>query len=350
VRDPVFRKGMKGWAYIAKDGGKECVAVNGELGKRYDTIEKLAFTPKGAVIYTAKKNDKWLLVSRNRESAPVDGFNGSPVINSDGTRIAIAAQDTLNKKQYAQFCSDDLKKCSNGNRYDSIGELRQDKQQLRLVYIVAKGGKKTVVSVDLPQDVVEKEGLWFDDVTAFNVSDNGKHLAFLARRGEASLLVKDGVEIPVNHSDVSLDVVVSNTGRVLHVVMFNGKVLVYLDGKRVGGEYAEVDGATFSDDGANYTFAAGKGEKHHIIVNGFEGPPLDMVVTPRFTSAGNRVIYRARNKGERFVMTADDHGRTIREHPHYDAVWEISFAPDGKSVGYGAKQGNELWWKVEPIE
>jgi hypothetical protein len=42
-------------------------------------------------------------------------------------------------------------------------------------------------------------------------------------------------------------------------------------------------------------------------------------------------------------------GRTIREHPHYEAVWDVVFSPDGKSVGYGVKIGQELWWKVEEL-
>jgi hypothetical protein len=350
VRDPQFCKGLKSWAYIAKDGGKEFVVSNGKPGARYDAVDKLVLTPNGKVVYIAKKIDKWLLVLNNSESLAVDGFNDSPAIVSEGKQIAVAAQESQSKKQYVLYCSDNLKKCTRGNRYDSIGELRTDKVGSRLVYIAGNGGKKTVVSVDVSHDTVEKEGVWFDDVSAFDISDNGKYVAYLSRRGKDYFLVKDVTEIPVTKSEMSLDVVVSNTSRVLYVVMLEGKVLAYLDGKRISGTYDELDGASFSDDGVHYSFAVKKGDKHHVVVNGVEGPPLDMVVTPRFTPAGNRVVYRARDKGQRFVVIADERGRTLREHPRYDAVWETSFAPDGKSVGYGVKQGQELWWKVESIE
>lgn len=33
-----------------------------------------------------------------------------------------------------------------------------------------------------------------------------------------------------------------------------------------------------------------------------------------------------------------------------EAVWDVSFSPDGKLVGYGVRAGQEFWWKVERIE
>lgn len=349
VRSTVFPKEVKGVAYIAKAAGKECVVMNSKAGKRYDAIDKLAVIPGGKAVYTAREGDKWSLVAGERTLAVTDGFATAPVMSADGTQLAIAAVENQNKK-YLLVCSAKLDQCIQGSRYDAIGELRTGKSTSRVAYIATKGGKKSVVTAEAGQSPVEREGTWYDDVTAFDISDNGKHVAFLAQRGKDSLLVADGAEVPAGRIDTPLDVAVANSGRVMHVVMVQGKVLAFHDGKRVGGEYSTVEGVTFSDDGVNYAFSAAKGEKFALVVNGVEGPWLDMVVTPRFTSGGNLVVYRARNNGERYVVTADLQARTVREHPHYEGVWEVVLFPDGKSIGYGAKQGNDLWWKVEPVE
>jgi hypothetical protein len=62
------------------------------------------------------------------------------------------------------------------------------------------------------------------------------------------------------------------------------------------------------------------------------------------------VVYRARRRDERFVVQANARGQTIREHPHYQAVFDFVFSPDGRQVGYGVRDGRELWWRVEKLE
>jgi hypothetical protein len=42
-------------------------------------------------------------------------------------------------------------------------------------------------------------------------------------------------------------------------------------------------------------------------------------------------------------------GKTIKQHPAYEQVFQPVFTADGKSVVYGVKDGNKLIRKVEGI-
>jgi Tol biopolymer transport system component len=123
-----------------------------------------------------------------------------------------------------------------------------------------------------------------------------------------------------------------------------------MDGKRYGDSYDGIKDPVLSPDGSLLAFAARKGDKHHVVLNGIIGPPYDMVVAPQFSPDGSRLIYRVRQEGKRFVVVADTMAKTLEEQPRYDLVWQPVFASDGKSIAYAVKLGKEIWWKVEPLK
>jgi len=157
------------------------------------------------------------------------------------------------------------------------------------------------------------------------------------------------MEIPITRFDTSFELNVANGGKVIYGAMIGNKVHCFVDGKQVGKQYESVDAPTFSADGNHSLFAANEGDKYFIVVDGVAGPGFDMVVTPQFSPDGSRIVYRVRDKGKRFVVVSDLQGRTVREHPRYEAVWEVNFAPDGKTFGYGVKSGQQYRWQVEKI-
>ena len=64
----------------------------------------------------------------------------------------------------------------------------------------------------------------------------------------------------------------------------------------------------YSKDGHHYVYAARKGEKWFVVVNGKEGPAFDRVVLPVFSPDGKRLVYRARKDGKRF-LSCSGYGR-----------------------------------------
>ncbi|BCG48656.1 hypothetical protein GEOBRER4_n3552 [Citrifermentans bremense] len=350
INDQLFSKYRGDFAFVATEGNKQRVIANGKAGKAFDGIGRPFFTPDGRIIYDAKAGGKWLIVAGDRESAPFDSANPTPILSDDGKRLAYTEQNGATRKIFLRLCSSDLSGCASRGDYDAVGELAADASRTRLCYTVTKDGKNAVVTVDLKQPgLTEKPGGWYDEILAAKLSEGGEHLAYLARRGKSTVLVKDGAEMPVSPVETVFDLVVAKNGRTLYTAMLKEKVAAFVDGKQAEKVYDEISGVSFSPDGTLHAYAATSGQNAFVVVNGVEGPKYDKVVSPRFTPDGSRLVYRARKAGERFAVTADPKGQTIKEHPHYEAVWDLAFSPDGKSVGYGVKIGQEFWWKVEKL-
>ncbi|WP_243689333.1 TolB family protein [Geotalea toluenoxydans] len=271
-------------------------------------------------------------------------------MTSDGKRISYIARHSGSQKSNLVICNSDLDDCWTGNAYDALSPIRTDLSGFHLSYIATKGKKQGVITVNLQESgLKETESNWYDKIQSFEISEGGGYLAFLATQGEQDLLVKNGAETRVPHYDSAFDIAVSKQGQVIYTAMVKNSVRAYLDGRRVGSDYAEINAPVFSPDGGNYAYVVKKGEKYAVAVNGKEGPSFDMAVEPRFSPDGSRVVYRARNRGERFVVVGDTKAQTVKEHPHYEAVWRVNFAPDGKSVAYGVKMGQQFWWKHENL-
>jgi len=55
-------------------------------------------------------------------------------------------------------------------------------------------------------------------------------------------------------------------------------------------------------------------------------------------------------KAKSFMVIADaETGKVIKEGPAGDEIWPPVWSADGKAAGYGARQGRELWWRVEKL-
>jgi Tol biopolymer transport system component len=347
----VFRNGGRDYGFVARKDGREVAVVNGVQGTLYESVSKPFFAPDGRIVYAARLNDKWVIISGKQVSFSFDSTNPGPVVGSDGKMLAFTELRSDTQKYSLRVCTIEMKECVKGKDYDSLSDILSDMSSLRHVYIARKGGKKAVVEVAFAEPGLnEKEGRWYDEVSMAGFSDTGAHLAYLARTEGKTSLVRDGIEKPIERHGTVFEMAVSNDGRTLYSTMADGKVVAFVDGKKTGEEYNGIYAPRFSPDGSNYVFAADKGDRSVVIINGQETPSFDKTVIPKFSPDGSKIVYRARNKGERFVVVADLQGKTVREHPHYEAVWDVSFSPDGKLVGYGVKIGNELWWKVEKLE
>ncbi len=94
---PIFSPDGTRFAYHACigewEGGEHFYVIDGEEGPRYDGVSKLKFLQDGKrVIYKAKKDDQWCLVTDGVEG-PFHGdiCSTHPVVSPDGTRIAYEA-------------------------------------------------------------------------------------------------------------------------------------------------------------------------------------------------------------------------------------------------------------------
>lgn len=331
--------------------GRKAVVIKGAEGRTFDDVSQLIFAPDGHVIYEATLEERRIIVSNNKTSTPFDLSHGRPLLAISGNRIAYTEHHNSREKANIRICSTDITVCRNGQEYDYVNDLMKDSSGKVLLYVATRNSLMAVVTVDVGRSdkVIERVGAWYDEIQALSISESGKHTAFIGKRGSEVFLIRDGVEKAEPGADMPLFGAISNKGRFAFMFVIEDQASVRVDGKKIGGTYEEVGRLVFSPDGQHLAFAARKGNKWFLVVNGTEGPGFDIVVTPQFAPDSKSVVYRARSKGERFVVVSDLKGKTVREHPHYESVWQPVFLSEGKYLGYGVKSGQELWWKVEEL-
>jgi hypothetical protein len=85
-------------AYVAEDGGRMVVVVDGKKGKLYDAIlpGTPIFSPDGvSVAYAAKQGNRWFVVSDGKEGKRYDAIlEDSIIFSKDDIHLAYAARSS----------------------------------------------------------------------------------------------------------------------------------------------------------------------------------------------------------------------------------------------------------------
>jgi Tol biopolymer transport system component len=354
VADLAFGPDSRTFAYRAVDAeGRMCMVVDGREGRWSENMGKPAFSPDGRTVgYEAMREEKYVIVVGDKESPAFDMPYAPPLFNKDSTRIAYIEQHYDKMKNNVVIGNADMTELKKGKDYDLLTNIMLSQDRSVIAYVAKKNGKKIVVTIDfIKKELEEREGPLYDEVVGPALAPDGKHTAYIAKRSSKMFLVRDGVEHPYPADGAAMQPLFSQDGsRIVSVGILGTQMSVILDGK-TGPMYEEIGRPAFSPDGALIAYPARKDKLWFIVVNGKEGPAAyDMIVTPQFSPDGLRVVYRARKGGKRFIVTADRDGRTVREQPPYEMVWQPAFTNGKRSIAYGVKSGRELWWKVEPIE
>jgi len=346
-----FLKGTRTYAFVAKKSDKECVVIDGKEGLYYDAVTAPQFTPDGRVVYAGKKADKWVIVSGTSVSLPFAAASDPfPFISQDGKRIAHEELDSTGTTSHLAVYDANLKLIIKGKEYDSLQSIRGDLSRSHLVYRVNKSSKAAVVVFDFnAPGCAEKVSLWYDDVLKYTLAPDGTQLTFIAIRDEQYIFVTNGMELSIPPLDMTLDIASSSNGNSFFTGVIKDHVVAYINGKDSGKYYDTIEYLSFSPDGLHSAFIASSKGKFFLVVDGIKGPILDKAVTPRFSPDSSTIVYRVRNNGKRYAVIADLSAKTLKENAVCDGVWDVSFSSDGKSVSYGAMNGQELWWKVEKL-
>ncbi|MCM2332886.1 MAG: hypothetical protein NDI82_02955 [Anaeromyxobacteraceae bacterium] len=335
-------------AYVAAEQGRERVIDGGQEGPAFDAIGTLRFTPAGQALYSARRGDRWVVRLGEREVVVASAADPEPQALADGAWIVFAAGGAEGKA-HLRACASDLGGCVSGAPHEQVAELKVDPAGQRLAFIATDAAAQRPVTARIEKGaLVETAGSPYPAVTRTTFSADGRHLAFLVERETGYAILLDGKEQPAPPMDSPLDLIAAG-GRSLLSAVIQNEVVALVDGAAKVKAPGSIDYLVASADGSGHAFATGADGREFVMVNGQAGPPFDKVVTPRFTPDGGRVVYRARQSGERFVVVADSQGKTLREHPHHGAVFDVVIAADGKSVGYGVRSGDDLLWVEEPL-
>jgi hypothetical protein len=382
----------KGVAYIATVGNRVRVVHNGKPGKLYDEVESYTLTvsPDGQrVAYGARTGDRWAPVVDGREEG-LFVERGRLAFSPDSRHVAYEAKfgnlwylfvDEKKNDGAIQYF-DQFYFSSDSNKV-MRREVTADENAFRLIVsdlafkkeiattihnpaavivspdkttiaaIRKTEGKQKLIKFSFNQPDVFKEGALYDEIRNPVFSQDSKALAYLAKKGADDYLVLNGKAERIPKGEYPWPPVIrpDNKGVGLIIVGQKGAFLhqAFLNDGSQGSPYKECANLTYSRDGKHLAYVAIKNEKFTIVVNGKEGPFFDRTISPQFSPDGEFLVYRARQDGKRFVVVADVNGTIIRQHPGYERVFETAFTEDGKSVAYGAKDGKQLWWKVEKL-
>ena len=330
----LFSEQGKGVAYIAEKDDLFRVVHNGGRGKLYKHIEGLVISPDGSrTAYVAAVGEKWCIAADGKEGRLFDGV-GTPRFSPDSRHILYNAAD----RGQGHLVVDGTVSASFPSSWDELfsGDSK------KVISIQNSADHDTVHRVVIYDLSLKK--LWEKELNAILFVFNK------ARNRIAAIGLVNGMQQLVEFSLDNPDTV--NKGQV----------------------YKEIHGHSFGPDGVSVAYAADKGEKLAVVLNGKEemlpdGARADQpVVRPdgkaagiiladkggfsfhqAFVSGGRKPkkyqeagqpVYSSDGKGYAYIARQDQRFFVVvsgKEGPVFDMVVTPMFSPDGKYLVYRAR-------------
>jgi hypothetical protein len=340
-------------AYGALRDGAWRMVIDGQEGAPFSAVKLPAFSPDGAhVAYQAMAGKRWHLVV----DATVNAGTATHYLQHefDGTSTRIAFIEDVDESEVGRLVVSDLAFKTRHVVDTGIGGLLAAPGRSRLAAVAGVGRQQCVLTLAFDRPELVRRAMPYDAVSALVFGPDGGSVAYLAERAGQVLAVLDDQErpLPAEAMVVSPLVIRPDGKAVAALVALGGAVgfqELFQAARQGAAAYQEAEGPSYAADGSLHAYAASRDSRWFLVVNGKEGPPFDRVVSPLISPDGQRVVYRARQGGKRFVVVADPDGKTIRELPAHEQVFPVLFTGDGRSVAYGVKDGQRLAWKVEAL-
>lgn len=294
----VFSPDSKHYAYVAETRTRQVVVVDGKATPPCDAVMdgSLKWSPAGArLAWAAKVKDKWHVVDQGKPGPAYDEIlAGCPVVGPLGKKLVYAART----------------------------------------------GKAWTVVLDGTPLKLTFEGIGRN---SFTFSNDGKHLAWWGRRGGRAVVMVDGRQLGEPVDAVVMPPVFGPLGRHVAVgVEVGGTRRVVLDGTPQPAFDNLVAGSlVFSFDGSRLAYAAARGGKYVLVVDGKAGREHEKIGSaPVFSPDGKRVAYLAVDGQSETVVENGKAGK------RYKAVLagSLRYTPAGK-LEYLAGDG-EAWFAV----
>ncbi len=271
---------------VVERANQQQVLLDGAAGPAFDGVgvTGLLVEDDGTLVYPARRGNGWYVVHGDRTLGPWDGIGGL-VLSPGGEHLAWAA---LRGRTW-QVVVDGKP----GPGFDAIFE-----DSLRLsstgvaAYVAERGGRAVPV-------VGTSRGRSAAAISSLRLTDDGAHVAWLARDESGQRAVVDQVEgrpwLQVS------DLLLLPDGRALHAARSRAGWWM-VGGGQQRGPYEAVGRPRFEPT-PGLVFAASRDGAWFVVTEGVEGPPFDaideLVVAP-----DGRVGYVAR-RGRRHAVVVD---------------------------------------------
>jgi len=288
----------KTWSYVGDlhEKGVFVIVVNGKETAKASFVARSILLTEGHSLFIDYRDDKYYAIFDGKPGKGWGYVEEQSLTLSPAGAYAYAAKDDMNKKGYFVVV--------NG------------KPSARYAYVGAR--------LDI------------------RFSRDGKHYAFSAiktlskEKGKGEyVVVVDGKELAI--PDAAHSLALSPDGR--HWACALGETAVMLDGGVVRSGYESIGAGSlrFSLDGSRLAYAARRGGKGFVVVDGKEQPAHERAWGVVFSPDGRRFAYAASRAkvGQEFVVVDG------KEEKVYDKISTrtINFGLDGKAISYVVRVG-----------
>ena len=336
----------------------------------FEEVKSLAFSGGGQhLAFAARRGKAWMMVLDGKEPAQTFEKLSEPLFSPDGTRLAYFAK---RQGKWSVIVNGEPL----GAPFDELEDAMFSPDGQRLAFVGRRGGK-LIVTVDL------KEGPPFDVIGGIRFSDDGRRFSYAGADiktgfgGDKGLgrVVIDGEpgpqfegeksssmlkalatgptslapgyfsDLSVRLHGVAAPVFSADGSRVAHAAHRDkNNEVVFVDGQPGPEFVAVVTGPRFSADGKRLAYAARRGDGDEVvIVDGQPGPRFASIVAgPRFCNEGRHVAYIASDAGDARFLIVDGERVGAPLLAGADFASDLTFAPDGRRVGYVATAGS-VW-------
>ncbi|RJP37494.1 MAG: hypothetical protein C4548_14265, partial [Desulfobacteraceae bacterium] len=373
---PVISPDGNHWAAIVQSGGKARVMLNTQMGREFDLVYAVAFSPDSMKLaYIVRQGEKFF-VYVNQDRSPPFAF----VDYRQGLMFSPDSEDLVYVASVDGKTGSLIKNGEPGEAYDEIKHVTFSPDGRRLAYAARKGVQWRLVEND-------KKSPGYRDIISVRFSPDSKHLVCVVHGDDAAFVVLNGQKsesyryiagnpifsndgkrlaymvLEENRGNMSMRMVVDNqTGPLfdnigLYLFSQDGKQFAYMaeiekkgmlmhNGK-AHASYEALGIPVFSPDGRRLAHPAFQNQQWFMVDNGEKGQGFDHIEPPIFCPSGERMAYIAGNVAakpeDRFVAVVSD-GHIVGKHEWADL---LTFSPDGRHLAYAAAEKGEAFLVID---
>lgn len=317
-------------AFIAQQGGKKAVLLDGQPGPKYDRISlnTLRLSDDGKHVAYCAANGENQFIVLDGKSGPTFERLGVPVLSPDGVHFAYVAE--TGTKAFVILDGQP------GPDYEVVGDCTFSPDGKRFAYVAKKDGKMFVVVDGNP-------GPDYDQTDQCAFSPDGKRLAYIAKKNGKMFVVVDGKPDAQHEAIGGPDLIkFSPDGKhLLYIAIDEQKFSVILDGHPDTECEGLISLPAFSPDGSHVAYVAKKGDKEFLVVDGKWASDYNGFKQPTFSLDGKHMAYRAVREGKQCVVVDGQPGT------RYDVALDITFSPNGRRIAYFAENGEKAFAVVD---